>query len=212
MKTLGACFESLLDDDDVFYDPKNDKNLIVDWIKSNYIITGKLTISDDLVVDCTGSTIVRNTSITALTNGMFKWGDVRGDFDCNSCKNLTSLKGTPEKIGGGFDCSDCVKLKSLEGVPRIIGGGFYCESCINLKSLKGAPEEVRGFFGCSNCVKLKSLEGAPKKVGGFFSCSSCGKLKSLEGAPEEVLGYFICLNCPNLVITDSDRKKYKIKD
>ena len=44
--------ESLLDSDDSFYDPVNDKKFIEWWINNNYIIHGKLTISDDFVVDC----------------------------------------------------------------------------------------------------------------------------------------------------------------
>ena len=42
--------ESILDDDDVFLDPENDKKIIEDWIKNNYYISGRLTISDNFVV------------------------------------------------------------------------------------------------------------------------------------------------------------------
>ena len=69
-------FESLLDDDDVFLDPENDKKHVEEWIKDNYIIYGKLTISDDLIVDCSGSVDVKNRCITSLTNGLFRWGKV----------------------------------------------------------------------------------------------------------------------------------------
>ena len=44
MKSLKLHFESLLDSDDSFYDPVNDKKFIEWWINNNYIIHGKLTI------------------------------------------------------------------------------------------------------------------------------------------------------------------------
>ena len=104
MKTLSACFESLLDDEDIYLDPKNDKKVVEEWIKKNYKITGKLTISDDFVVDCTRNVTVKNKSITSLTNGLFRWGKVDGFFDCGNCKNLKSLEGTPEEVGEHFYC------------------------------------------------------------------------------------------------------------
>ena len=188
MKSLKLYFESLLDDEDIYLDPKNDKKVVEEWIKNNYKIDGNLTISDDFVVDCTRNVTVKNKSITSLTNGLFSWGEVDGFFECSNCKNLKSLEGAPEKIGEYFYCGYCDKLTSLEGAPKIVGSGFYCEGCINLKSLKGAPKKVKGVFNCNYCDKLTSLKGATKNVGGNFECRKC----------------------PNLKITDSDRKKYKI--
>ena len=77
MKSLKLHFESLLDDDDIFYDPKKE---IENWIRNNYNITGNLTISDDFVVDCSGRVYIRNKSITSLTNGLFRWRNVGKDF------------------------------------------------------------------------------------------------------------------------------------
>ena len=145
MKSLKLCFESLLDDDDIFYKPKNYKRIIRDWIKDNCETKGKLTISDDFVVDCAGHVLVGDKSITSLTGNLFHWGNIGGNFSCSNCNNLTSL------------------------------------------------------------------DRAPKKVGGDFSCIACKKLTSLEGAPKKVRDYFDCRECNNLKITDSDRKKYKIK-
>ena len=159
--------ESLLNDEDVLLDPERDKAVIENWIKENYVIKGTLKISDDFTVSCKGSIVVENKDITSLTNGMFSWGEIGGEFSCCNCENL--------------------------------------------KSLKGAPKGVDGDFSCYNCKNLKSLEGAPERVKGWFGCSRCERLKSLEGAPETVVGDFYCYRCPNLVITDSDRKKYNIK-
>ena len=55
---------------------------------------------------------------------------------------------------------------------------------------------------------LKSLE----EVKGDFYCSNCKNLKSLEGAPEKIKGFFYCVNCKNLTITDSDNKKYRLRN
>ena len=188
MKSLKLQFESLLDDEDIFYGTNSDKKFIKNWIKDNYKFSGKLTILDDFIVDCTGFAYVKNKSITSLTNGLFRWGRVSGNFDCSECDNLTSLEGAPEEVGKGFDCAYCSNLKSLQGAPQSVGGNFYCSHCINLTSLEGAPETVGGKFSCSMCENLKSLKGAPKKVG-------------LE---------FFCSNCPGLNISDSDYKKYRI--
>ena len=207
---LNSCLESLLDDDDIYLDSENDKKVIEEWIKDNYKIYGKLTISDDFVVDCNSSVAVINKSIDSLTNGLFSWGDVRGDFDCTGCNNLKSLEGAPEKVGNDFWCASCKKITSLEGAPEKVGGDFWCDHCGGLETLKGAPKEVGGLFDCNHCDKLESLEGAPKEIGSHFECNNCSNLKTLEGAPKNVGGRFYCNNCKNLTITDSDRKKYKI--
>ena len=233
MKSLSTCFESILDDDDIFLDPENDKKVIEEWIKNNYRFSSKLTISDDFVVDCNGNVgvYVKSRNIESLTNGLFRWGNVEGNFTC-SFTSITSLEGAPEKVGGNFDCSDCAKLKSLKGGPKIVwntfncggcrnlmslegspesvGSSFICSDCVNLESLEGAPKEVGVGFYCSQCNSLTSLKGSPKKVGGYFNCRKCINLKSLEGAPEKIGERLNCRYCDNLKITDSDRKKYKL--
>ena len=210
MKSLKLHFESLLDDDDIVLDSGNEKKLVKEWIKDNYKINGNLTISDDLVVDCSGNVEVKNESITSLTNGIFRWGVIGGGFNCNYCKNLKTLEGAPKKTGGCFDCGRCDKLTSLEGAPKNVGGYFYCGDCDKLTSLEGAPKIVGSGFYCEGCINLKSLKGAPEEVEGVFNCNCCNELKSLEGAPKNVGMGFDCRKCNNLKITDSDRKKYKI--
>ena len=190
MKSLKLQFESLLDDEDIFYGTNSDKKFIKNWIKDNYKFSGKLTILDDFIVDCTGFAYVKNKSITSLTNGLFRWGEVGGMFNCSSCKNITTL----------------------EGSPKYVGDDFWCSACENLTSLEGAPEKVDGCFDCRHCSNLKTLKCAPKKVEMDFSCINCNNLTSLEGAPEEVRGRFVYSNCPNLKISDSDRRIYEMLD
>ena len=124
---------SILDYDNVFYDLENDKKIVEEWIKDNYTITGKLTISDDFVVNCTGGVTVDNKSIDSLTNGLFRWGKVDGFFDCGDCKNLTSLKGAPEEVGGSFWCNHCGRLETLEGAPEKTGFDLNWYGCKKLK-------------------------------------------------------------------------------
>ena len=181
--------ESLIVDDDVFYGAI-DKKIIESWIRDNYRIYGKLSISDDLVVDCNNTVKIKNKSITALTNGLFRWGYVGENFVCNYCTKLKTLEGAPEKVGKCFDCGRCDKLETLQGAPEYVGEYFYCSDCVNLKSLEGVPKIVGTSFFCEHCIKLKTLKGAPEKIEANFECK----------------------RCKNLKITDSDRKKYIIID
>ena len=112
---------------------------------------------------------------------------VKGNFDCNNCKNLLSLKGAPKEVGRSFYCDSCNNLTSLEGAPKEVGGNFTCEYCNNLTSLKGSPEYVGKNFHCGNCKKLTSLEGAPKKVGGKIYYPNCPKLEEGQPLKEEIL-------------------------
>ena len=177
MKTLNAYLnESLLDGEDAL-GTKMDMRAVESWIKENFKIKGTLKINKDFTVDCTGDVAVKNNNITSLTNGMFSWGEIGGEFSCSFCKNLKSLKGAPEEVGERFNCSFCDELKNLEGSPKYVKGPeFDCTYCQNLTSLEGAPEVVDGIFNCEGCVKLTSLKGAPKKVKGYINCTGCMKL------------------------------------
>ena len=132
----------------------NHEAIIKEFLKDNYKINGSYTIKgtkDGFVVDVKGYIKVINKDITSLTNGLFEFGEVSGEFLCYYCKNLTSLEGAPEKVGGTFECHNCKALTTLEGAPEKVGESFYCSECILLKTLKGAPKEVGGSFQSSNC-------------------------------------------------------------
>lgn len=199
-------FESILDDDDDFYDPKNDKKEIENWIRSNYRVTGKLTILKDYTVNCTGNVYSTNGTATSLTNGLFKWGKINKNFSCALC-DIKSLEDAPKKVGGYFSCINCDNLISLEGASEEVGETFKCTSCKNLTSLKGAPKKVGGDFMCAECNNLTTLEGAPEKVGGCIGCNYCNKLNTLKGSPEEVGGSFNCIMCDNLTSLEGAPKK-----
>ena len=187
----------------------NHDALIKEFLEANYDIRGSYVIkasNKGPVVDVEGYAGVENTNITSLTNGLFEFGVVSGDFNCAVCKSLKSLEGAPKKIGGWFDCSYCKSLKTLEGAPKEVGD-FFCYDCRSLKTLEGAPKEVKGSFDCRECDSLKTLEGAPQKVGGGFDCSYCKSLTSLIGCPKEVEEYFHCHGC-GVKFTEEDVGKH----
>ena len=215
------------EDEDFNFDDIIESHRYKKFLEDNYNIRSVIRPykkDGKLFIDIDGNVKVKNEKLTSLTNGQFCFGKVRGHFDCNDCKSLTSLEGAPEKVGGNFYCFNCESLKSLEGAPKKVGGcfsfyncksltslegapremsgGFYCERCSSLKSLDGAPKEVGGDFDCNKCISLTSLKGAPKEVGGDFDCSWCESLKTLEGAPSKVGGNFKCHCCKSLTSID----------
>ena len=66
--------------------------------------------------------------ITSLTDGLFQWGKVKGDFNCSWCDLLESLKGVPEVVERVFSCR-LTSITSLEGCPKVVGGNFVCNDC-----------------------------------------------------------------------------------
>ena len=218
MKTLR---ESLLDDNLVRdADEMIIKDEIESFLKENYDyinymgaikISNKPNKDGKYEVSSTTDVGVKNKNITSLTNGMFVWINVDGDFNCSRCVGLESLKGAPEKVSGTFSSILCSSLTSLEGAPKEVGNSFLCSVCYALKTLEGAPKSVASEFNCSNCIKLTSLKGAPQKVNDFV-CSHCIGLKSLEGAPKETINKFICSSCASLTSLKGISKTAKVID
>lgn len=130
--------ESLLDDSNKLINNSIEsiKESIIDFIVQNYYKTdvSRIKISDKpfkdkYSVNYDGNLYITNFDITSLTNGLFKFGEVSGNFDCGGCKSLISLKGAPKKVNGYFNCSECSSLKSLKGAPKEVGSNFYCRGC-----------------------------------------------------------------------------------
>lgn len=150
---------SLLSDFDIIEESINHREIVMQFIKDNYKIKGRLIISKGpnesgkYEVSC-DYVEFKNRDYTSLTNGMFEWEKVRSNFSCRDC-SLTSLEGAPKEVGGYFDCINCPSLKSLKGAPETVGTNFYCSYCISLTSLEGAPKKVGGNFHCYNCNSLR---------------------------------------------------------
>ena len=210
--------ESIFDvEDNIDNVDESIKDQIKQFLNNNFKNASKCKISEKpnkegkFEVSSNGDVEVKNKSITSLTNGLFIWTNIKGNFISSNCNSLTSLEGAPKEVGGNFYCSICNSLTSLKGAPKKVGGNFSCGYCNSLTSLEGAPKEVGGNFSCFNCDSLTSLEGAPKKVGADFSCFNCKSLISLEGAPKEVGGYFNCDDCCKNFSKDYVKKVSNVK-
>lgn len=112
------------------------KNKILNWLKDNVksIQENKLNFdfnTTPITVNYDGD-IVSKTNIISLTNGIFKWGEVDGNFFCCDCLNLKSLEVAAENISGNYYCVNCHSL-SLDNVSEKIKEKvvFNCEECEN---------------------------------------------------------------------------------
>ena len=163
MKTLNEHIkESLLDDEELI---SNDDDILIDrFLKDNYKISGTYTI-DNGIVNINGSISVYNDDLKYLTNDIFKFGKVTGNFDCYGA-DLITLKGSPDIVEGNFNCGYCNYITSLEGSPNYVKGSFVCNDCKNLKTLKGIPKTIRASFHCEHCPKLDSIQLAYKVTKG----------------------------------------------
>lgn len=134
MKTLK---ESLLNDIETTLDKGNTniKKIIKQFLDTNYKVVnynGKFIISakpdkDGLYnVSTNGSVYMMHNGLEELTNGLFKFTNIRGSFDISGSKNLKTLKNGPISVLGGFNISRCISLDSLEYCPRNVAGEFTC--------------------------------------------------------------------------------------
>ena len=147
----------------------------IDSICSEYGIND-YTINPDGSIDVDGSVILSSELLTIIP---LKFGTVTRDFDCDR-NQLTSLEGSPKKVGGYFDCHNN-QLTSLVGCPEVIGGDFDC-SRNELKSLVGCPEIIGDNFYCRE-NQITDFKGVPEFFEGLFYC---------EGNPiEEIYRLFI---------------------
>lgn len=139
--------------------------------------------------------------------------EVFGNYDCHSCKQLTSLKGAAEKVGGDFYCYQCNKLTSLKGAPEYVGESFLCSSCKSLKSLKGAPKEVGWNFIAEYCDRLTSLEGVPEKVGGDIRLSEIINKKRIEKvASRKDSSYFLIQDNKGYYLEIPKRRRFPYQE
>ena len=147
----------------------------IDSICQNYGIMN-YTINPDGSIDVEGSVILSSELLTIIP---LKFGTVTRDFDCDR-NQLTSLEGSPKKVGGYFDCHNN-QLTSLVGCPEVIGGDFDC-SRNELKSLVGCPEIIGDNFYCRE-NQITDFKGVPEFFEGLFYCE--------ENPIEEIYRLFI---------------------
>lgn len=134
MKSL---IESILADmDNVLKSGKTSiKKIIKQFLDTNYKImtnNGKFIISskpdkDGLYnISTNGSVYIINNDLEELTNGLFKFTNIRGSFDISGSKNIKTLKNGPIAVIGEFNISRCTSLDSLEYCPNNVAGDFIC--------------------------------------------------------------------------------------
>ena len=203
--------------------------LITNWINDNWRVDGKLTIKfegNTRVVDCSGN--VRYPKTGKITNDMFVWGNVMGDFvfnaldtDTNKVKTFIGL-GLPRFVGGTLNLHSFTNVTNLEGFPDNVGS-LHISGFKKLASLKGCPINVDNRFTITLCASLKGLDYLPEHIGGGITINhnvnllaidglsavtnvvngdlyinGNYKLKSLQGCPSIVDGVFSCEKCKAL--------------
>lgn len=192
MKSIYNIYESILDDIDTqMANGEEDvvNELVIDWINNNWIIDrGELTIKlegSTYVVDCSGS--VRHPRTGKITNSLFVWGNIAGDFVYNvvdtetqkKTKSLTEL-GLPRKVGGELNLHSFNNVTNLEGLPDNVGS-LSISGFKKLSSLKGCPTNVENNFTILLCPALKGLDYLPNHIGGGITINHNKNLLSIDG-------------------------------
>ena len=160
--------ESLLDDESDI-DDRASIELVEEFIKANYAVKRSnydiRVENGKCIVDVKGNIMLKNRKAKHLTNGLFEFGKIKGDFIVSSCDIIDFVGGPKEISDGDLSIQFCDDLESLEGCPKIVYNSFKIHGCPNLKSFEGAPEEIKWSFYCKSCDNITKLKGFPKKVG-----------------------------------------------
>ena len=64
---------------------------------------------------------------------MFIWTNIKGDFICDHCDSLKSLKGAPKEIGGNFTCNNCKDVFTKTDIKKI----FTIDDIKKVSNVKG---------------------------------------------------------------------------
>lgn len=171
---------------------------VENWLNEHYNIDGTYDINvlkNDCIVNVNGDVrmkIIRG-GYDSLTNGMFRFGTVNGNFDANY-QNFKDLTGSPRIVTGKFNIKDNKSPFTCIGGPDKVYSISLGYSCT---SLEGMPQEVESFIMCTNS-NLKTLKGCGKAQHYDFSESLV--LESLEGIPagECVINLNGCKKLKNL--------------
>ena len=85
------------------------KHFLKDNFKTNstYQISKKPNKEGKFEVLVNGNVEVKDKNLTSLTNDIFIWTNIKGNFICDYCNSLTSLEGAPKEVGGDFYCRNC---------------------------------------------------------------------------------------------------------
>jgi len=138
---------------------KMDQDLFLKFLSSRGRI-GKYNTKLNSTVNVSGDV---NLSDLHLKEIPVKFGIVTGFFTCSN-NQLTSLEGSPEKVGGSFWCTNN-QLTSLEGCPSEVDG-FYCHN----NRVEFTTDDIERAM--AKQIKLLKNKLTPKIV----KCCGCGQL------------------------------------
>ena len=80
----------------------------------------------------------------------------------------------PSEVGIGYYIPGCKDITSLKGCPNKVQYFWAAET--GIKNLEGGPNEATDWYIVSNCEKLESLKGLPSKTK-EFDISGCKNIK-----------------------------------
>lgn len=124
-----------------------DESIIEKFLEENYtgvfVISNKLNKNNKYDVKYISNVELKNKDIKSLTNNMFVFTDVDGNFEINGAQYISDLEGLPSDIKGCLAIYNCPNLKSLKGMSKAVGK-IYIDSCPSLKSIDYMPTTIYG--------------------------------------------------------------------
>lgn len=156
-----------------------DENDIKAWLKKQDILTYQIKkIPNGLVVDVKEKVEIKEKN---LTHFPIQFGVVEHDFICQHTQ-LTSLKGSPQKVLGSFVVSHN-KLKNLNYSPEFVNGTYDCQHN-SLRTIQGISQKV-GALICAN-NEIDSLFDLPKEIKLALDCQN-NKITQLMNIPNGLI-------------------------
>lgn len=176
---------SLLDDENVLSYPQKDIDIVMEYICNHYTISKcsrsldfdhllcrdvkdlekflRIWCEDGMYNVSINGHVTLNSKSTSLTNGLFRFVFVNGDFCCDWASNLKTLEGLPLYINGRLSCNFCNNLEIDENIHSYVIGKFLCwdikkNNAKNIETRDGLsllmPQE--SFY--KNLKELKGIE------------------------------------------------------
>lgn len=134
-----------------------DREKLISLAEEYFNCTGIFFVDEKNRVCTNGSVTFENSFEDEFTEFPVQFGRINGSFEITGAKNLSSLKGSPVIVGHNYVIWDCPKITSLEGSPRKIGGQFML-NCPNLESLMGGPIDIESWDIADWCPKIPQEE------------------------------------------------------
>lgn len=158
MRTI---YESIFDIDSNL--DKVDVSVVKKFLKENYSdsafdISDKPNKNGKFEVTARWAVFLENTEITSLTNDMFEFTKINGNFEIKDADLLEDLSGAPKDVKGCLSIVNCKNLKSLKGISPAVGK-LFIDGCSSLKSIDYIPNEIYGnvIYNSSDCSEYDDI-------------------------------------------------------